>query len=130
MEAFILHINKTHHEFESKHFNADGKATIIKFDTPKIIINDFYSAWCTEKQAYKEAARILFESCEKYYSYTSLFYGSSLPALLQAVKILINGEFFKEAVKLISEYDFSNTHSKITIKINIIQSTFKGSAFE
>jgi hypothetical protein len=130
MEAYILHIQNTYTKYESKSINNDGQTLTNKLEKPEIVTSDVYSAWCTEKQAQKEAARILLQSCEKYYLSDSLFHDFSLPALRQAVAALINADFVKEAVRLINEYDFSNTPSKMTIKIRVIKSTFKGSAFE
>lgn len=131
MEAYILHIQYTYLRFESKTSN-NGIMQTTKLDTPELITYNIYSAWSTEKQAQKEAARVLLDSSEKYYLTSSMFFNSyeTLHGLRKALIVLIKNEHIKEALDLVSEYDFSNIASKMTIKFTITKSTFKGSAFE
>lgn len=113
MEAWILHIRTERYTSENY-----------------LTHHDKYSAWMTEKQAYKAAAKQLREWVENHNG--PLYNHHNLG---EAVKALIEADCNEQAIALVNEYSVAEPYKSLSgtsakVYINITQSTFLGSAFE
>lgn len=115
MEAWILHIREDY----VSHFGL-------------IDHKDTYSAWSTEKQAYKHASVYLLKISQHFYVEPL---GNAL-ALQDAITSLVEADKISKAIALVNRYSemIKPSHlgetasNKVTIAI--IKSKFLGSAFE
>jgi hypothetical protein len=102
--------------------------------TSNLYVTNEYSAWCTEQQALKTAAKWLQSSIDSPY-YTGPFVGKNTQALARGIAALIKDNNISEAIELANQYTQANgpTNSsprptKITITVTL--SKFLGSAFD
>lgn len=114
MEAWILHIEET-----------------CQDEYGKLIPKHSYSAWSTEKQAYKNAANFLKEQADLIFSGAFRSHSS----LKSAIVILIDSEKILEAINLVNDYSVStkntmNQAGSNKVQIKIVKSKFLGSVFE
>lgn len=116
MEAWIVHIRESSIHYKDQVYHADN-----------------YSAWSTEKQAYKAIAKFLLEATELHYRGPFVHDDE----LRLAVKALVEAEKIKEAIGLVIKYSRmeeisgSDTNPRShKVEINIKQSKFLGSVWE
>jgi len=118
MEAWILHI-------EEKWFSREQGADVERSKNQ-------YSAWATERQAWKAGGSFLVES-----RWSDIF--NNRDALVIAVESLVEMDKIKEAIQLVNEY--TNPEKELPVaahnrnrargcRIHITKSTFFGSPFE
>lgn len=114
MEAWILHIKTEHYLSENELYPVDK-----------------YSAWMTEKQAYKAVAKFLKEASEDHWKGPFVDHYT----LRETVKVLVEADYIEQAINLVNEYSAASPHKSgrvgsAKVHISIHQSTFLGSPFE
>jgi hypothetical protein len=111
MEAWIVNIEQKYYRHDAERCKND------------------YSAWATEKQAWKAVSEFLIKE-----EWSGIFSGRH--ALRKAVKTLLDFDKIEDAAQLVNTYtEAEKTDSAVNsapsaCRITVVKSTFSGSPFE